>query len=98
MDEQKITADLLLKLMSWISEERWCAGWLRNLEYILWDAVTGRREGICSLEEIDELKYLSEKCGGWIIWHEQSRSEKFLPMQERLRLYDAQSQKTSEEE
>lgn len=31
MDEQNITAGLPVKLMSVISEERWCAGWLRNL-------------------------------------------------------------------
>ncbi|HET8564831.1 MAG TPA: hypothetical protein VFM35_13230 [Candidatus Binatia bacterium] len=92
MDEQKITADLLLKVMSWISEERWCAGWL-NLESILWDAVTGSRKGICTPEEIDELKYLSEKCGGWIIWDEHAKGERFVPMQDWLRLYEAQRQK-----
>jgi len=75
MDEQNITAGLLLKLMSGISEERWCAGWYHNLEYILWDAVTGRREDICSPEEIEQLKYLSGKCGGWIIWDEQAKDE-----------------------
>jgi len=58
MDEQKITAGLLRKVMSGISEECWCAGWLHNLEYLLWDAVTGRREGICSPEEIEQLKCL----------------------------------------
>jgi hypothetical protein len=31
MNEQNITAGLLVKLMSEISDERWCAGWLRNL-------------------------------------------------------------------
>jgi hypothetical protein len=96
MDEQKITADLLLKLMSWISEECWCAGWMHNLEYILWDAVTGRRENVCSPEEIKELKYLSEKCGGWIIWDDQAKGERFIPMQDWLRLYEAKRLKTSD--
>ena len=96
MDEQKITADLLVKVMSGISEECWCAGWLRNLEYMLWDAVTGKREGICSPEEIEHLKYLSEKCGGWIIWDEQAKGERFMPMQDWLPLYEAQRLKTSE--
>jgi hypothetical protein len=31
MDEQKITAGLLVKVMSGISEECWCAGWMHNL-------------------------------------------------------------------
>lgn len=66
MDEQTITAGLLRKLMSGISEDYWCAGWLSGLEYILWDAVTGKRKNVCTPEEIEQLKYLSEKCGGWI--------------------------------
>ena len=97
MDEQKITAGLLRKLMSEISEEHWCAGWLGSLEYILWDAVTGKRKDVCSLEEIEQLKYLSEKCGGWIIWDEQVIGEKFVPMEEWLRLYEAKRHKHSAE-
>lgn len=95
MDEQKITAALLTRLMSGISEERWCAGWLGGLEYTLWDAVVGRQKAVCSSEEIEQLKYLSEKCG-WIIWDEQSKGEKFVPMQEWLRLYEANRQETCE--
>ena len=45
IDEQKITAGLLKKLMSAISEERWCAGWMHGLEYTLWDMVTGVEGG-----------------------------------------------------
>ena len=59
MDEQSITAGLLERLMSAISEEYWCAGWMHNLEYTLWDVITGRRAGICSPEEIEQLQYLS---------------------------------------
>ena len=98
MNEQSITAGLLKKLMSAISEERWCAGWMYDLEYRLWEAVTGERTGVCSLEEIEQLKYLSEKCGGWIVWDEQSKGEKFVPVQEWLRLYEAQSRKTLEQQ
>jgi hypothetical protein len=96
MDEQSITATLLVKVMSGISEERWCAGWMHNLEYMLWDAVTGRREDICSPKEMEQLKYLSEKSGGWIIWDEQTKGERFVPMQDWLRLYEAQRLKRSE--
>lgn len=96
MDEQGITAGLLEKLMSAISEEYWCAGWMHGLEYTLWDVVTGRRTGVCRPEEIEQLKYLSEKCGGWIFWDEQSKSEKFVPMQDWLRLYEAKRQKSSD--
>ena len=89
MDEQTITADLLRKLMSGISEECWCAGWLSGLEYTLWDAATGKRKNICGPEEIEQLRYLSEKCGGWIVWDEQAKDERFVPMEQWLRLYEA---------
>lgn len=95
MDEQGITAGLLVKLMSAISEEYWCAGWMHNLEYTLWDVVSGKREDICTPEEIEQLKYLSGKCGGWIVWDEQAKREKFVPIQDWLRLYEARLQKTS---
>jgi hypothetical protein len=88
MDEQKIAAALLARLMSWISEDYWCAGWLSGLEYELWDAVTGKQEGVCSSEEVEQLKYLSEKCGGWIVWDDQERDTKFLPMEAWLRRYE----------
>jgi hypothetical protein len=96
MNEQHITAGLLVKLMSAISEESWCAGWMHNLEYMLWDVVTGRREGICSPEEIEQLKYLSEKCCGWIIWDEQVKGESFIAMQDWLPLYEAKRLKASD--
>ena len=95
MDEQKITAGLLRMLMSEISEERWCAGWLVGLEYILWEAVTGKRKDVCSAEAIEQLKYLSEKSGGWIVWDEQALDEKFVPMAEWFRLYKASGHKYS---
>lgn len=40
-------------------------------------------------EEIEQLKYLSAKFGGWIIWDEEAKDESFVPMEEWLRLYDA---------
>ena len=82
--------------MSAISEEYWCAGWMHNLEYMFWDVVSGKREDICSPEEIEQLRYLSGKCGGWIVRDEQAKGEKFVPMQDLLRLYEARRQKTSD--
>jgi hypothetical protein len=35
---------------------------------------------------------------GWIVWDEQSKGEKFVSMPEWLRLYEAHSRKTAEEE
>ncbi len=42
---QKYAQELLLTEMSGISELVWCAGWLHNLEYILWDCVLDRKSG-----------------------------------------------------
>jgi len=75
MDEQTITAGLLRKLMSGISEDYWYAAWLSGLEYTLWDAITGKGKPVCSPEEIEQLKYLAEKCGGWIIWDERAKTK-----------------------
>ena len=97
MDEQKITAGLLRNVMSEISEEHWCASWLGGLEYILWDAVTGKRNDICSSDEIEQLKYLTEKCGGWIVWDKQAINKKFVPIEEWLRLYEADGHQYSAE-
>ena len=90
MDEQNITVGQLRKVMSCISEERWCAGWMSKLEHMLWDAGTGRRENLCTPEEIEQLKVLSGKCAGWIIWDEQAKNKRFVPMQDWLRLYESQ--------
>jgi hypothetical protein len=62
MDEEKITAGLLTRLMADISEERWCAGWLGGLDYILWDAVVGRQKANITqrLNVVDRLQQLSQ--------------------------------------
>jgi hypothetical protein len=56
----------------------------------------GQARKTCSPEEIEQLKYLSGKCGGWIIWDEQAKGEKFVPMEDWLRLYEGQRMKASE--
>lgn len=89
VNEQKITAGLLQRLMSDISEDSWCASWAFDLEYVLWDAVTGKRKKICTPETIAQLKYLSDKCGGWIIWDKKKADKKFVPMAQWLRIYRA---------
>lgn len=64
----------LRELMSHISEERWSAGWLVGLEFILWDAL--QNDGALPgpdhrlpPEHVSELRRLSQEVGGWI-WFE----------------------------
>lgn len=64
--EQRRLADLMIE----ISEKCYSAGWIKNLEYLLWDALTNeeRKLGrdIISESDIDQLKQLSQDCNCWI--------------------------------
>ena len=56
--------------MSEISEKCYCAGWLKNLEYVLWHAVENgeRKFGQDSIarSEIDKMKQLSTVTNCWV--------------------------------
>ena len=60
--EQRILADF----MSDLSEKCYSAGWLENLEYVLWDTLTkGERkfgQDILSQQDIDQLIQFSKDC------------------------------------
>ncbi|GAA4459766.1 hypothetical protein GCM10023189_33890 [Nibrella saemangeumensis] len=60
----------LADFMSDLSEKCYSAGWLENLEYVLWDAsITGERkfgQDIVSQQDIDQLMQLSNDCNCWI--------------------------------
>ncbi len=69
-------ARLLARVMSGLSEDYFCAGWLGDCEYALWADLTGYEEiagvkawGITQ-EEKDELRLAHEVAGGWIVWGE----------------------------
>ena len=63
---------LLADYMSGISERCYYAGWMRHLEYVLWDAVLhGQRKyghDIISPSDIEILRDLSEAASAWIIF------------------------------
>lgn len=64
----------LYELMSEISEDCWCAGWMDGNEYALWDALkTGDRTYDMSLMDerlLEDCEALSEEIGGWIEWRD----------------------------
>ena len=64
--------------MSEISESTWFAGWLINLEFILWDAIHGGPRDELAEEDLRELEELSALVGGW---HDYDR---FIPLDEWL--------------
>ena len=76
----------LAEYMSEISETTYHSGWEGGLEYHLWHVVQryplscGRR----LLDELDQehlqnLKALSDRCGGWIVYDD-ATAETFVPM------------------
>lgn len=66
----------LYELMSDISEDCYCAGWMHGNEFRLWDAITDpdddRRYGMGEIEpqQVQRLKELSQLSGGWWRWDE----------------------------
>jgi hypothetical protein len=76
--------ELLPTLMSAISEDCWCAGWLHATEYALWTMVehgAGKwGQGEVTQAQVDRLKRLSELAGGWFAWRDGDGPE-FVPME-----------------
>lgn len=82
----------LREYMSELSEACYCAGWMSGLEYSLWSFVTEGpgRFGMAYVEqpEIDKLKALADKAGGWWHWPEEAPDEQFIAMEEWLAVYN----------
>lgn len=72
----------LIALMTGISEECWCAGWMSGLEYDLWQAKRGMSygQGVITDRQSDLLRLLSEEAGGWWRWTEDG--PQFVPLDE----------------
>lgn len=58
-------------LMSEYSESKWHAGWIMGLEKSIWE----------DLENFPELKELSDKTGGWIIWYDEEYKDVMPPIE-----------------
>ena len=94
MTEQQIYIDALIHLMREISEASYCAGWLIGLEYALWPIAQAGQSAECggwliSVDEVEELKFLSDKIGGWIWWPESEQEECFVDMETWQKTYAA---------
>lgn len=60
----------LLGLMTGLSEEFWCAGWMTGMEYDLWHIEPHTRwgQGEISGRQAALLRLLHEEAGGWWAW------------------------------
>jgi hypothetical protein len=68
---EELARETLLRMMRDMSDDCWCAGWMRDLEFTLWDIVRGgsRRFGLSMLEDRDlaRMRFLHKLTGGWWI-------------------------------
>ena len=75
---------LLFGLMSYLSEHRYAAGWLVDLEFILWEEASKRSgPGLLPYERAG-LRVLAALAGGWWVW---SKDGRFVPMARWLTMY-----------
>lgn len=83
---------LLPRLMSEISEDCYCAGWMAGLEHTLWDFVRQGEAvdwgmGRITIEQLDTLRLLAAGAGGWFVYEE---GRAFVPMADWLQRHAEQ--------
>lgn len=96
-----LARELLLYKMREYSEELHCAGWLCDLEFLLWEipeqqdhpAVQARRQ--CA----SECRELAELAGGWWVYEDETRPGErgpvFIPMERWLQILQRRQQQDS---
>jgi len=82
----ELARDMLGRMMSDLSEDFWCAGWMHDLEFTLWDALAngprGFGFGTLGESELARLKHLHEVAGGWWTFQDGAESEIFVTTDE----------------
>ena len=77
--------------MSDLSEEAYCAGWYDGMEHMLWRYVLDGPappparpgfgfESAVRQEQVDKLRRLSTRAGGWWVWSEELGGTLFVPL------------------
>jgi len=71
----------LANAMSEISERCYCASWMENLEFTLWDAVNDGEmkygQDKITNQDIERLKQLSKNCNSWIFFDDANEETAF---------------------
>ena len=85
----------LLQLMQRISRKEFWAGWVCDLEHILWSHVLGtarwREEDDYNhvpQEDVDKLLEMAFLCKGWWVYTDTGSFRSFVPMPEWLQMYN----------
>jgi len=83
----------LLGLMQDISEYRWCAGWMHDLEFYLWDCIIDKCKvddrGLFNSYQVEYLRKLSKEANGWWIWDDKKGKEVFVSIKKWEKLYSS---------
>jgi hypothetical protein len=85
---------VLARLMSALSEESHCAGWMVDTEFALWALVVGdpvSKLWAAGSDEIAGLRELAELTGSWIAWAEGWREERPVALGDWIEVYAARS-------
>lgn len=96
--KDRVSAIALRDEMSNLSEDCWATDWLFGCEYMLWSFLQTKpgEWGIwhVSKGDVDNLRELAERCGGWWSWDEKEGMAMFVTMEkwvEVVREWDAQN-------
>lgn len=74
----------LCKAMSAWSEAAYFARWMDGLEYTLWAECHQPQLS----KDCQNILSLSQECGGWWVWSDESDHETFLPINEWLQEFE----------
>ncbi|MCF8169190.1 MAG: hypothetical protein K9K38_05340 [Rhodoferax sp.] len=93
MDEYEHLTDAqwqLYDLMSQISEDSFCAGWLGGCEYDIWQALQGPdpwpASRAMSPRHLRLCRKISKEIDGWMYW---ANGPQFVPMAQWLEMFEA---------
>jgi hypothetical protein len=99
--------ELLERMMSELSNDFACAGWLSELEYLLWASVVGDGPAVadrdaCGLgalgpEASSDLGRLARAACGWYVWDASTSKATFLAMDEWIEEYSRWRRRPSAE-
>ncbi len=89
----------LYEVMSDISEDCYCAGWMLGLEYAIWGALQDgdRSYGMSEMDaaQLERCRVLAKELDGWVIWYDDDKDAelpldewgpRFVPMAEWLKM------------
>lgn len=91
----------LASMMSEVSEDHYCAGWLVDLEYELWEIITEKNRpfgfGYIDPGKLLAIASLARELGGWIVWQHnddpEKSGERFVTFEEFEPMYEVNKEK-----